>query len=204
LNRLTQVLDSLNGTTGFAYDANGNLLSVTDARSNATTYTYDNMDRLATRVDPLTRSESCRYDLAGNMTQFTDRKSQATAYTYDALNRRTGVTYADASTTTYTYDAGNRLTQVVDSIAGTITRTYDGLDRLMSETTPQGSVSYALPGSDPSQTVEKLSVHPSTKLRANGRLLKPLIIFRSCSFWPSVGGRGGMQLVVAEICVIIK
>jgi YD repeat-containing protein len=32
--------------------------------------------------------------------------------------------------------------QVVDSIAGTITRTYDSLDRLISETTPQGSVSY--------------------------------------------------------------
>jgi YD repeat-containing protein len=34
------------------------------------------------------------------------------------------------------------LTQVVDSIAGTITRTYDGLDDLISEVTPQGSVSY--------------------------------------------------------------
>ncbi|MDZ4340979.1 MAG: RHS repeat domain-containing protein [Candidatus Binatia bacterium] len=57
--------------------------------------------------------------MAGNMTQFTDRKSQATAYTYDALNRRTGVTYAGASTAAYTYDAGNRLTQVVDSIPET-------------------------------------------------------------------------------------
>jgi YD repeat-containing protein len=36
LNRLTQVLDPLNGATGFAYDANGTLLSVTDARSSAT------------------------------------------------------------------------------------------------------------------------------------------------------------------------
>jgi len=45
------------------------------------------------------RSESYQYDLPGNMTQFTDRKSQAT-YAYDALNRRIGVTYADASTTT--------------------------------------------------------------------------------------------------------
>jgi len=142
LNRLTQVLDPLNGTTGFSYDANGNLLTVTDARSNQTTYTYESMDRLATRVDPLIRSESYQYDLAGNMTQFTDRKAQGTSYTYDALNRRTGVTYADASTTAYTYDAGNRLTEVVDSIAGTITRTYDGLNRLTSETTPQGSVSY--------------------------------------------------------------
>ncbi|HJX09498.1 MAG TPA: RHS repeat domain-containing protein [Candidatus Binatia bacterium] len=41
LIRLTQGLDPLNGTTGFTYDANGNLLCVTDAQSNATTYTYD-------------------------------------------------------------------------------------------------------------------------------------------------------------------
>jgi len=78
LNRLPWRLDPLNGTTGFTYDANGNLLSVTDARSNATTYAYVNMDRLATRVDLLTRSESYQYDLAGDMTQFMDRKNRAT------------------------------------------------------------------------------------------------------------------------------
>ena len=78
LNRLPWRLDPLNGTTGFTYDANGNLLSVTDARSNATTYAYVNMDRLATRVDLLTRSESYQYDLAGDMTQLMDRKSKAT------------------------------------------------------------------------------------------------------------------------------
>ncbi len=36
----------------------------------------------------------------------------------------------------------DKLTQVADSIAGTITRTYDALNRLISEMTPQGSVSY--------------------------------------------------------------
>ena len=76
MNRLRWRLDPLNRTTGFTYDANGNLLSVTDARSNATTYVYVNMDRLATRVDLLTRSESYQYDLASNMTQLIDRKSQ--------------------------------------------------------------------------------------------------------------------------------
>ena len=78
MNRLPWRLDPLNGTTGFTYDANGNLLSVTDARSNATTYVYVNMDRLATRVDLLTRSESYQYDLAGDMTQPMDRKSKPT------------------------------------------------------------------------------------------------------------------------------
>src|SRR5438128_1118958 len=32
-NRLTQVVDALNGSTGFGYDPNSNLLSVTDAKT---------------------------------------------------------------------------------------------------------------------------------------------------------------------------
>ncbi|MDP2603493.1 MAG: hypothetical protein Q8S00_13010 [Deltaproteobacteria bacterium] len=76
MNRLPWRLEALNGTTGFSYDANGNLLSVTDPRSNATPYAYVTMDGLATRVDLLTRSESYQYDLAGDMTQLMDRKSK--------------------------------------------------------------------------------------------------------------------------------
>jgi len=78
LNRLPWRVDALDGTTGFIYDASGKLLSVTDTRSNATTYTFDNMDRLATRVELLTRSESYQHDLAGDMRQLMDRKSKVT------------------------------------------------------------------------------------------------------------------------------
>jgi YD repeat-containing protein len=35
------------------------------------------------------------------------------------------------------------MVQVVDSVTDTITRSYDGMDRLISEVTPQGSVSYS-------------------------------------------------------------
>lgn len=142
LNRVTSIADPLGGATAFSYDPNGNLLTVTDARNNVTTYAYNNMDLLQSRQDPLLLTESYLYDNNANLETFTDRKSQATGFTYDALNRRTGVTYADASTVTDTYDAGNRVTQIVDSLFGTITRTYDNLDRLTSETTPQGTVSY--------------------------------------------------------------
>jgi len=83
-------LHSINSpiTNSFSYDPNGNLLSVTDARNNPTVYTYDNMDRLATRKDPLLVIESYLYDGNGNLTTFTDRKTQATTFQYDALNRR--------------------------------------------------------------------------------------------------------------------
>ncbi len=51
-------------------------------------------------------------------------------------------TFPDTSTITYSYDAGDRPIQIADSINGTITRTYNGRDNLLSEVSPQGTVSY--------------------------------------------------------------
>jgi YD repeat-containing protein len=83
LNGVASVTDPIGGQTTFSYDGNGNLLTLTDARSNTTTYTYNSMDRVATRTDPLTRQESYAYDNNGNLSQVTNRKSQVTAYAYD-------------------------------------------------------------------------------------------------------------------------
>ncbi|HEY7677470.1 MAG TPA: Rhs family protein, partial [Candidatus Methylomirabilis sp.] len=44
---------------------------------------------------------------------------------------------------TATHDAAGRLTSLADSLAGTISWTYDALDRVTSETTPQGTITYA-------------------------------------------------------------
>jgi RHS repeat-associated protein len=125
-----------------ALDGNGNLLSLTDARSNATTYTYDVMDRPASRTDPLQRSETYLYDPTGNVREVTDRKSQTTTFAYDSLDRLTLTTYADASTTAYTRDAGDRVTAITDSVGGVIAYTHDLLDRPVSVMAPEGIVSY--------------------------------------------------------------
>jgi RHS repeat-associated protein len=122
-------------------------LTVTDAKSQQTVYTYNNMNRTGTRKDPLLRTETYTYDNNGNLATVLDRKSQTTTYTYDPLNRRTKATFQDGTSTNYTYDAGNRITQVQEKdasnvVTATITRTYDGLDRLTQEVTPEGTVNY--------------------------------------------------------------
>ncbi|MFO0700398.1 MAG: hypothetical protein U0236_14350 [Nitrospira sp.] len=94
-----------------------------DAKTQTTTYLYDEMDRLKTRKDTLDRAESYLYDKAGNLSQFTDRKGQVSTFGYDALNRRTSATYPGA--VTFGYDAIGRLTSVNDSVGGMITWVYD-------------------------------------------------------------------------------
>jgi RHS repeat-associated protein len=153
LGEITSITDPLENQTSFTYDGNGNLLTVTDANQHTTTYTYDNMDRVQTRKDPLGNQSSAQYDGNSNLTQATDRKGQITNYTYDGLNRPTLITFNDGSTVTNAFDAGNRTTAIVDSISGTISRSYDGLNDLLSETTPQGSVSYTYDADSRRQTM---------------------------------------------------
>src|SRR5262249_2394448 len=142
--------DAQGQVTAFGYDLNGHLISVTDARNNATIYTRDHVDRVTQRTDPLSHVDSYIYDLMGNLTQVTDRRGKITTYCYHTPVRRAVVGFATItppgacapgsnyeSTIAYTYDKGDRLLQAVDSTNGTITRGYDDLDRLTSETTPQ-------------------------------------------------------------------
>ncbi len=149
-NQITSVTDPLGGVTSAVYDANGNLMSLTDPKNTQTPTKFlrDTMDRLQSRTDPLTNSDSRAYDSGGNLIQFIDRRGKITTYQHDGLNRLTFVGFGTQSgptyesTISYTWDAGNRLTQVSDSIAGTTTIGYDDFNRVDSVTSPQGSVSY--------------------------------------------------------------
>ena len=99
---------------------NGNLTSISDARGNITTYTYDNMDRLVGRTDPLSASESYSYDLAGNETSFVDKRGKKTVFQYDGLNRLVFSGYGAPtyeSTIAYTFDSLNGLTKAIDSLS---------------------------------------------------------------------------------------
>lgn len=167
--RLTRVTDPLRNATSFAYDAQSRLTKVTDPNGAATSYAYDAIGDLTTvtdangashitnfsyvfflgskqRCDALNQCETSYFDGLNNLTSFTDARGLTYGYSYDALNRLTTASFNTSknpsfsqSSFSYTYDGGDRLT----TASGGISRSYDGLDRLLSETTPQGTVTYS-------------------------------------------------------------
>lgn len=131
-------------TTTYAYDADGNETSSTDADGNETTYSYD---------------------ADNNQTEVTDPLDNVTKTTYDADDRVSTVTdgYGSASstTTTYTYDiaAGScpsapdgttYCTQVENGLDHTTTSYYDALDDMIEQappnTTDQSAATYTYDG----------------------------------------------------------
>ncbi len=126
-------------TTTYQYDVQGNLVSVTDAKGNVSTMTYDTLGRKTAMHDPDMGNWSYLYDAASNLTKQTDAKGQNLWFRYDALNRRTQKDFTTQKTlgsgdVRYTYDGTTnnrkgRLQQVVDA-SGTVVFQYDGVGRI--------------------------------------------------------------------------
>jgi RHS repeat-associated protein len=146
-----------------------NLVSLTHFNGKTTTYTYDSLNRLLTRVPDATLSEptvTFTYTATGKRATMTDG-SGTTTYTYDSLDRletkatpegTLNYTYDPAGhlasmssshtngvSASYTYDSLNRLITVVDgrlgSGANTTTYTYDLADNVATATLPNGVAS---------------------------------------------------------------
>lgn len=69
-------------------DADGNLVTLTDANGHATSNGYDLLYELTTKTLPDgTNQESRTYDFAGNLHTLTNFNGYTTTYAYDTLNR---------------------------------------------------------------------------------------------------------------------
>lgn len=149
------VTDPLGHTTASAYDADGNLTSVSDAKNNVTAFTYDraNEKTAITRPDGTTRGAT--YNADGTVASQIDGKGDATTYGYDPLARITTVTDPLGDTTRHTYDGtGNKLS-TTDPNGNTTRYAYDAANQQISTTRADGTVlgtSYDNDGQTVSQT----------------------------------------------------
>ena len=104
--------------TNYTYDLSGNLLSVTNANGQNTTYKYDDLNRLIQTSYPNGTSQYMYYDNASNLIAKTDQNGNTINCTYDALNRLAQIRYPDGSTVNYTYDMnGNLLSDIGKNVS---------------------------------------------------------------------------------------
>ena len=145
------------------YDTNGNLVSLTHFNGVTTTYSYDALNRLLSRITPGEPTVSFTYTATGKRQTMTDA-SGTTSYSYDSMDRLTAratpegtLSYAyDAAgnpasiasnhvhgvSTTYAYDSRNRLSTVEDanlpSGANTTSYSYDAASNVGQVLYPNG------------------------------------------------------------------
>jgi len=140
--QLKQLTDALGHVTEYtAYDANGKLLSMTDANGLVTTLTYDARQRLLS-LDSGGETTTYSYDPAGQVTRVTRPDGSYLAYSYDAAHRLIQTQDNLGNTLTYTLDAlGNRIKEEAHDPSGQLarsqTRVYDALSRLQNLIQPQ-------------------------------------------------------------------
>ncbi|WP_340568935.1 RHS repeat-associated core domain-containing protein [Stenotrophomonas sp. G106K1] len=134
LGQLTALKDAGNHATGFAYDANGNPQTVTDALQRVTSEQYDPLNRLAQTLQDVggVAAEIRRqYNALDQVTQVTDPKGLHTTYAYNGFGDLTGQVSPDSGASSFTMDAaGNRKT-ATDARGVTATYHYDALNRLI-------------------------------------------------------------------------
>jgi RHS repeat-associated protein len=149
LGRKTKVIrdpgeGKLNLTTKYFHDSRSDLVKVTDAKNNNTTFEYDGLDR-KTKVDQDYQDSgntllTTKYEYDGNsrVTKVIDDNDHATNFTYDSLNRLTKETLADSGSYAYEYDKADNVTKRTDPIGTIVQYLYDDSNRLTKKNISKG------------------------------------------------------------------
>jgi RHS repeat-associated protein len=140
-NRLTKVNNyqgnNIENYIEYGYDSAGNRTQMTTGNGEQITeYGYDANNQLISMTDPLEQTETYTYDDNGNLSGKTDRNGVSFAYAYDEKNRLTEVSAGDI-TKTYVYSKTGNLIQQQEQ-GQTIGYKYDNLGRIIESNQPGG------------------------------------------------------------------
>jgi RHS repeat-associated protein len=153
LNRKTTEIDAY-GVTGVqrtvttVFDAASNVQARIDALANATTSTYDALNR-ETQVQTPAGYATTVYDAASNVVNTIDANSNKSTFAYDSLNRQTAATDPRGGITTSVFDAASNKVNLIDSDGNKTTFSFDTVNRLTQQTDPLGkSATFAYSATD--------------------------------------------------------
>ncbi len=128
-------------STALAYDTPGaGITSVTDPLGNVTKWGHDAGMRLISLVDSLGGAISYTYNAANLQTAITDQLGRVQTFAYDLNGNLTTATDANGNTALFTYDSINNLLQLTDRLGRVTTFTYDSKGNLLSTKDAAGNV----------------------------------------------------------------
>jgi len=133
-------------SSSIAYDAAGNVASVTDAANRVTSFGYDLVGRVTSQTLPDNRVIAYSYDNLGNLLSITPPGRSAHVFNYTAVSLEAGYTpptVVGTGATSYQYNLAKQLTSVTRPDLQTLALGYDAAGRLSSQTLPRGTVNYA-------------------------------------------------------------
>ena len=115
LNRMTKIVDPLEGVSSYEYDKDGNITKQIDPNGGETTYTYDAIGRIIKIEDELGEN-SYTYDAVGNLIKTTRPNGTVEERVYDTAYQLVEQIEKDEaekeiSHLTYTYDKKGNITK---------------------------------------------------------------------------------------------
>ncbi len=143
--RLLSIIDPLNRTVGFGYDADGRKLTSTNGLLQVTVQQYDARGSMTLTADPAGRTAQYVFDATGNQVTLTNRNGKKWQFQFDAANRLTNTVTPlgramsqaynnrgllvsskepSGQTQAFNYDAMGRVTNRMDSVGTTLYK-YD-------------------------------------------------------------------------------
>lgn len=122
------------------YDADGRLISTTDAFGKVITFNHDIAGRQEIVTDRLGNVRVMEYDQRGNIVRETDPLGHVTTRTFDTHSNPLTETNPLGHTTTYTYDASDNVASEKDALGGVVSYTYNSLNRPLTMTDARGKV----------------------------------------------------------------
>lgn len=151
------------GQVSLAYNPQHDLISVTDQLTNVTSFAYNTLGQLTSRVDAIGITNTYLYDASNRPSQllragqlvatmasdgvgrihaYTDATGLTVTYDYDSLDRLTRITYPDTKFDSLIYSAccPHLLDSVTDRGGRTASFTYDALKRLSTLINPEGGL----------------------------------------------------------------
>lgn len=130
---ITRLIDPLNASTKFQYDANNNLIQLEDALGRVSKTTFDAANHPSITTDPMNHDLKRYYDLEGNLTSIIDQRSKTTHFTYDDNNRLKTVSNPLDHSISNTYDANGRLASVENAKGAVVAYSYDSVGNMLTK-----------------------------------------------------------------------